>query len=145
MKVVLLQAVRSLGDKGDVVEVSEGYAMNFLFPQHMAVEATAQVLKNIADRERSVAKKEKKEERAERQLASELDGQEVVIKVKADQGKLYASVKPADIQKALKDLGFQVKKELVKIPTIKEVGVFEATIEFATGFEATISVIIEEA
>lgn len=145
MKVVLLQSVKSLGEKGDVVEVSEGYAMNFLFPQHMAVEATARVLKNMADRERSAKKKEKKEEREERQLASEIDGQEIIIKVKADGGKLYAAIKPNDVQKALKEMDIQVKKELIKLPTIKETGSYEASVEFKTGFEATVNIIVEEA
>ena len=57
MKLILLEDVKSLGFKGEVVDVSEGYARNFLFPQHLAVEATDDTLKERKDREKSAAKK----------------------------------------------------------------------------------------
>lgn len=143
MKVILLQEVKSIGKKGEVVDVAEGYARNFLFPQHMAVEASAKALKERDDREKSAERKEKKEEKAERQLAAEIDGMEVTIQAKADKGKLYAAVNSKDIASAIKDLGYTVDVKYIKSDPIKEPGTYELRVEFPSGFEATISVIVE--
>lgn len=143
MKVILLEDVKALGKKGEVAETSEGYARNFLFPQHLALEASPRALADLEAKKRSSKNKEKKVEREERKMAAAVDGLEVIIEAKADNGKLYAAVGPKDVAKALKAEGYSVAADLITFVPQKEVGTFEATIEFDSGFEATVSVIIE--
>jgi large subunit ribosomal protein L9 len=144
MKVILLEDVKAQGKKGEVVEVSEGYARNFLFPQHLGLEASPAALAQLEAQKKALKNKEKKADKAERQLAAELDGQEVIIEAKADAGKLYAAIGPKDIAKALKAAGYSVSADLITFAPQKEIGSFEAVVEFESGFEATVNVIIEE-
>lgn len=143
MKLILLQDVKSIGKKGDVVEVAEGYARNFLFPQHMAVEASEKALRERDAREKSAAKKEKKEEKAERKLASEIDGLEVTVTSKADGTKLYAALHAKDIASAVKEVGYKIDPKYIQIEHIKETGTHEVQVEFPSGFDATLTVIVE--
>ena len=143
MKVILLEDVKGLGVKGEVVDVSEGHARNFLFPQHMGVEASEEKLREKEAKEKSVAKKSKKADEAEKKLAKAVDGAEVILKEKADGGKLYGSVGPKEISKGLKGLGHKVKPELISFEAQKEVGTYEASVNFASGFDATLTIIIE--
>jgi large subunit ribosomal protein L9 len=143
MKLILLEDVKKLGHEGDVVDVSEGYARNFLFPQHLAVEATEQALQQKKEREQAAARKEKKADKKARQLAADLDGREVVIKAKADDGKLYAAVTPKDISKALKEQEIKVKSDLIAFAAVKEIGTYEATVSLPNAFDAKITVVIE--
>ena len=144
MKVILLEHVKQLGHEGDVVTVAEGYARNFLFPQHLAIEATDKKVHEMKEKEKVTLKKEKKGEKAERELAGNVDGQEVVIKAKADSGTLYAAITSKDVQKGLKDLGFKVKSDYIAFKSQKETGEYEASIAFPHGFEAQIRITIEE-
>lgn len=143
MKVILLEDVKSLGLKGDVVEVSEGYAMNFLFPQHMAVEATEGALKEKESREKAASARVKKEEKEEKKLAARLDGFELIIAAKADAGKLYAAVGKKEIAQGLKDAGYKVDPKWIDFKPAKELGASEAVVNFPSGFEATVNVVIE--
>lgn len=143
MKLILLEDVKKLGFKGDVVDVSEGYARNFLFPQHLAVEATEEKLNEMKAREKASVKKVKKAEKEEKRLAAAIDGQEILIEAKADGGKLFAAIGPKDVAKALKDKGFKVNKEYIEFEPKKETGAYEALVNFPSGFEATVSVVIE--
>lgn len=143
MKLILLEDVKGHGHKGDVVNVSEGYARNFLFPQHLAVEATAEALRQMKEREQSAKRKVKKTEKAERKLATEIDGIEVVISAKSEGGKLFAAVTAKDVAKALKKEKFKVPVEQITFEPKKEIGTYEATVTFPSGFDATVSVVIE--
>lgn len=143
MKLILLEDVKNVGMQGDVVEVSEGYARNFLFPQHLAVEATDHALKEREEREKAAKRASKKEDKKARKLAAELDGREVVIKAKADGGKLFAAVTNKDIAKALKEQEVKVKADLITFEPKKETGTFQASVSLGTGYDATISVVIE--
>jgi large subunit ribosomal protein L9 len=143
MKVILLQDVKTLGKKGDIIDVAEGYARNFLFPQHVAVEASPASVKKVQDKKESEKRQNKKAEKEEKALASKLDGQEVVITASANNKTLYAAVSAKDISAGLKELGFKVDPKLIQISTIKEVGTYEALVEFESGFEAVVQVIVE--
>ena len=143
MKVILLEDVKNVGLKGEVVDVSEGYARNFLFPQHLGVEASEDKLREKDQKEKSVAKKAHKAEQTEKKLAHDLDGVEVILQEKADKGTLYGSVGPKEISKGLKALGHKVDASLIKFEPQKEVGTYEATVAFSSGFDATLTIIIE--
>ena len=143
MKVILLEDVKSLGFEGDVVEVSEGYARNFLYPQHLAVEATPQMMAEREAKAKAASNKARKEDKAARKLAAAVDGAEVIIKAKADGGNLYAAVTAKDVAKELKAQGHKVKPECIKFAGTKEVGTSEVTVSFPNAYDATITLIIE--
>ena len=143
MKLILLEDVKNLGHAGDVVEVSDGYARNFLFPQHLAVEASEEALKEKKIKEGVATAKTKREEKEEKKLAAKVDGAEVVITAKADQGRLYAAVGPKDVSDALKKMGYRVPSSWIDFVSTKELGTTEATVTTPSGFEATITVVME--
>lgn len=143
MQVILLGDVRALGRKGAVVDVPEGYARNFLFPQHLAVEASQKSLRAKAETEAAQKSRVKKDEKQERKLAEAIDGLEVVVVAKADKGTLYAAVGPKEIAAALKEQGYKVDPGFIETSPIKEVGTSEVTISFPSGFEAMVAVAVE--
>ena len=103
MKVVLLQDVKSLGKKDDIVNVSDGYARNFLLPKKLAVEATDTKLKEISDKKKVLEKKKAQEMEEAKALAEKLSNIEVVIKTKAGvSGKLFGSITAKDIADIIK-------------------------------------------
>lgn len=137
MRVTLLEDVASLGPKGLAVEVPDGYAVNFLFPQFLAVKSEEPKADDIA------AKEPTKDELAEQQLAGEADGLEVVIPLKVVKGKVKKPVTATEIRAALKELDIVVPKSVIKTKTFSEPGTYEAALEFPSGFEAKISVTVE--
>lgn len=146
MKVILLQDIESLGKKNDVKEVADGHARNFLFPKKLAEVASEAALKQLEVRRKEEEKKAEADLADTEMLVSQLDGQEVEISAKADEGgKLYGSITAAKIAKALKDKGFEVKPKQVKLTEpIKEAGESEINLEFPHGLEAKIKLIVAE-
>lgn len=143
MKVILLKNVDKLGKEGEVKEVADGYARNFLIPQDLAKSATEQALREV---ESSAAKKMKDEQMdlAEAQkMAEQLDGRELFIKVKEKDGTLFGSVNEKTISKALSDEDLSVGPQCVKLEEpIKEVGDYDVRLELDHGLEASIKVIL---
>lgn len=146
MRVILLKDVKELGSEGEVVEVSDGHARNFLFPQNLAVAATADSLKKKADKEASFSRKEHRELSMTGDLAAELDGFELILQEKvSDGGVLYAAVTGKAIADGLKKGGFKVDPEWVELEhPLKEPGDYTVNLSLPHGFEAQIKVIIEE-
>jgi len=143
MKIILLGNVKNLGLEGDVVEVSEGYARNFLFPQHLAIEASDATLRKKKEVESNAKRKESKQLQKNRKDSANVDGREIIIAVKTDGDSLYGAVSEKDIVKALKEDGIEIKKQQVSFTPAKEVGTYEAVVSFDGGFEAKVTVIIE--
>lgn len=144
MQVILLEDVQSLGRKGTVVEVSEGYARNFLFPAHLGIEANAKTLEVKEEKERREKGKEKKAAREDQKMAAQLEGVEVVVQAKADKGKLYAAVGPKQVRDALKEQeGVKVDEAWIEMQPMKEVGAQEVIVNFPSGYEATMTVTVE--
>jgi large subunit ribosomal protein L9 len=146
MKVILIQDVKSLGKEGEVVEVSDGHARNFLFPQNMGVPATPETMKKRLNAEKMQAKDAHKELSVTGDLATQLEGYELILKERiSDGGNLYAAVSGKAIASALKKVGFKVNQKMINLETpIKEPGTHPVTIGLPLGFEAQISVIVEE-
>jgi len=146
MKVILVQDVKDLGHEGDVVEVSDGHARNFLFPQNLAVSATADSLKQKAEKDAALTRKQHRELSVTGDLAAELDGFELILQEKvSDGGVLYAAVTPKMIADALKKEGLKVDPEWVELShPLKEPGDYPVSLSLPHGFEAEIKVIIEE-
>ena len=119
------------------MEVPEGYAVNFLFPQHMAFESAGGPPKE------EPVQKSSKEEREDEALAAELDGLEVIVAAKMKKGKFAKPVTYKDVRAGLKELGHNVPFDVIKFAAVTEPGTYECRIEFPTGFEATVTVIAE--
>lgn len=146
MKVILLKDIGELGKKGEIKNVSDGYARNFLFPQKLAKMATKQEVEKL-EKQKELEEKEAEEElKVIQETVSKIDGQELDIPAKIDEkGQLYGSVNEAEISKILKEKGFNIDKKQIKIPQpIKEIGEYPITITFDHGLEAEIKLIVIE-
>lgn len=144
MRVILIQKVLGLGEAEDVKEVAEGYARNFLFPQHLAVQATEEGVKTLNVRRKKKQKEAEYELREQEQLAEELDGLEIEIKQKAnEQGQLYAAVTAQKISEVLKTRDLAVDKKYIKLENpLKEIGSYKVGIHLLHGLEADIIVMV---
>lgn len=146
MKVILLKDIKSLDKEGQVVEVSDGYARNFLFPQHLAMPATPDATRARREREEKAKRETQKELSVYGDLATRLDGHEVVITQKVNEaGTFYGSVTAAQIAEALKKDGFkQLEASMVSLDhPIKEPTQTTAHVNFPHGFEAEVRVVVE--
>ncbi len=146
MKVLLQKDVKDLGKVGDVVNVKEGFARNFLFPRKLAEIATE---KNVKQKEhqKKVAEAKKKKAVVERQgILEKLKGVSVSFKKQAGENdKLFGSVGASEISKELEKMGFIVDKKDIKLEeAIKEVGQFKAVIEFGKDHKQEIVVSVEK-
>ncbi|HWQ30488.1 MAG TPA: 50S ribosomal protein L9 [Negativicutes bacterium] len=147
MKVVLLQDVKDLGKKGELVNASDGYARNFLFPRKLAVEATEGRLKEIEDKKSSEKNRKDRELAAAKELAEKLGKLEVNFRTKAgENGKLFGSITGKDIAEAIKaQHKIEVdKKKVVLHDAIKALGTYQVEIKVYPEVSAKISVKIVE-
>lgn len=147
MKVILQQDVKSLGKKGDLVNASDGYARNFLFPKGLAVEANASAMNDYNNKE-SAKKFHKAEEiKAAQELASKLEGKTFSLKAKAGaNGKLFGSVTSKDVSAKIKaDLGIDIDKRKISMSDIKAFGTVQAEIKVYQGISAKVFVQVSEA
>ena len=147
MKVVLLADVKGSGKKGELVNVSDGYARNFLFPKKLAKEANAQALNELKNAEESKAFKIKQETGAAQASADKINGKSVSILAKAGQGgKLFGSVTAKEIAEAIKkQYGVDVDKR--KIDTkgdMKAFGTYECEVKLYSGITATVKAVVTE-
>lgn len=148
MKVILIEDVKSLGKKGDLVNVSDGYARNALFPKKLALEATT---KNINDLKLQKAHQEKvaKENLDHaKAFAAEIATKQVEVSIKVGEGgKTFGSVSSKEIAEAAKaQLGYDLDKKKIQLPTpIKALGTTSVTIKLHPKVSAELKVIIKEA
>lgn len=142
MKVILTNNVESLGAKGDVVEVSDGYARNYLVPKKLAVKASTGALRQAeAMRDARIAAEAKELDEA-RELANSLAGTRVVVAARAgDAGNLFGSIGASDVAAAIvKFTGVEIDKRIVAIDDpIKEIGLHEITLRPHTEVEVTVT------
>ncbi|MEM7613579.1 MAG: 50S ribosomal protein L9 [Pseudomonadota bacterium] len=141
MEVVLLERIAKLGQMGDVVNVKQGYARNFLLPQGKALRANPGNLARF-EAERAQLEARNLESKKEAQaLADRLDGQQfVVIRSASDAGALYGSVTPRDIAEAATDGGFSIDKAQVRLDKpVKELGLQDVLVVLHPEVDATIS------
>lgn len=146
MKVILLSDVKGTGKKGQIVEVNDGFARNFLLKKKLATEATASAV-NEAAQKKAAEEKRIAEEIAEAKILKEkLEKSTIDIGVKCGDGKMYGSVTTADIADGLKKLGLDVdKKKVVLKENIKSLGVFDIEIKVYAGISAKVRVNIVKA
>ncbi len=146
MKVVLLQDVKGHGKKGELCNVSDGYARNFLFPKKLAVEADSTALNELKNREQAAAHHKKEEIAAAQSTADALNGKEVVIKAKAGaNGRLFGSVTSKEIASEIKNaLGIEIDKKKMSVADIKNFGEYTAEIKLYQGITAKLTVKVTE-
>lgn len=147
MKVILKQDVKSLGKKGDLVNASDGYARNFLFPKGLAVEANASAMNEFNSKE-SAKKFHKAEEiKAAQALADKLEGKTFSLKAKAGaNGKLFGSITSKDVAKKIKEeLSVDIDKRKIVMEDMKAFGTVQAEIKVYQGISAKIFVQVSEA
>lgn len=143
MKVVLLQKVPGIGDIDDVKEVADGYARNFLFPRHLAVQASESTILRVNAHKKKVAKEAENDLKVQQSLADRLDSLVLEIKEKINEkGLLYAAVGAQRIADELKKRGFEISKAQINVKPIKEAGEFKVTVRLRHGLEARFSIIV---
>ena len=117
MKVILLQDVKGQGKKGEVVEVNEGYARNFLIKKGFAEAATANKLNDLTQKKAAADYHKAEEVKATKALAEEIKGKSFTVKIKAGQnGKVFGSVTGANVSDALQSAGYTVDKKKIVLP-----------------------------
>lgn len=146
MKVVLLADVKGKGKKGELCNVSDGYARNFLFPKKLAVEADNAALNELKNREEAIAHHKKEELDQAKEIAAKLDGKTVSITAKAGAGgKLFGSVTSKEIAAEIKNsLGIEVDRKKMNVSDIKNFGEYTAEIKLHQGVSAKITVKVSE-
>lgn len=146
MKVILLQDVKSVGKKGQVVDVSDGYGQNFLIPRKLASAATAGEVKKRTKEAADQSSKKARELEAAQQLAERLSAKPMTIKVKVgDGGKLFGSVTSSDIVKAVKEaFGESLDKKHVSLPKpIRELGEHKVKAKLYKGVQAELQITLQ--
>ena len=146
MKVVLLTDVRGHGKKGELCNVSDGYARNYLLPKKLAVEADNAALNELKNREESAAHHKKEEINAAKETAAKLEGKTVVIRAKAgDSGKLFGAVTSKEIANEIKNsLGVEIDRKKMNVADIKNHGEYTAEIRLYQGITAKVNVKVTE-
>ncbi len=146
MKVILTGDVKGQGKKGELVNVSDGYARNFLFPKNLAVEANTAAMSELKNRESAAAHHKQEEIDAAKALANKLEGQKVVIHAKAgSQGKLFGAVTSKEIAAEIsKAYNVSIDKKKLNVADIKNFGEYTAEIRLYVGISAKITVVVEE-
>ena len=145
MKIILLQDVKGQGKKGEVLDVNEGYARNFLIKKGLAEVATAAKLNDISMKKSAADFHKAEEVKATKELAKEINGKSFIVKIKAGQnGKVFGSVTSANIADSLAAAGYQVdKKKVVLAQPIKNTGTYEVELKLMEGISAKIKVSVE--
>jgi large subunit ribosomal protein L9 len=144
MKVLLCEDIKKLGWFGDVVEVNNGYARNYLLPQGLAKVVTENSIRAIADEKAKRAEQRIQESNRLEEAAKAVDGAEAVVAAKAnEQGHLYGSVSAEQIAANLREQGFQVANEVVHLPDhIKQIGTHPITLKFSGDITATVNLVV---
>ena len=142
MKVLLLQDVKSVGKKGEIVEVNDGYARNFLIKKNLAQQATAGVINETNQKNAALARQNQKEYEDAVALAKELNGKSISVVIKfGDNGKSFGAVTSKEISAELAKLGYDIDKKKINLKdSIKSAGVFEVDLKVYTNVSSSIRV-----
>jgi large subunit ribosomal protein L9 len=142
MHVILLEPIKGVGDRGDKVKVSAGYARNYLLPNRLAITATGAGAKIFAEAERQRATREAKSRRQAEGLAKQFEGVSVHIPVEVgEEDKIFGSVTSADIAEYLKSQGMDVdKRKILLEEPLKQLGVYSVPIRLAAEVEGKVKV-----
>ncbi len=146
MKVILIKDVKNLGKKGDVVEASDGYARNFLFPRKLAEEANKGNLHIINTKKENERKIRLEETEAAQKLADEMRNKEIIIETKVgDNGRLFGAITNKDVTELINErFKTEIDRKKVIMPTIKLVGTYEAEVKIYPEISTKLKVTVKE-
>lgn len=146
MKVILTQDVKALGKKGELVNTSDGYARNYLFPRKLAVEANSQAMTELQNRENSKKHKIDVETEEAKKAAAVINGKIITITAKAGQGgRLFGSVTAKEIAESIKkEFKIDIDKRKISVNDIKAYGSYPATVKLYQGVSADFTVKVTE-
>jgi len=148
MKVILQQDVKDLGKVGELVNVAQGYARNFLFPRKLAIAATENRVSEWTHLNKVAEIQKKKAVAARQEVIGKLQGLTVTFKLEtaAESEKLFGSVTTHDISKKLEAQGFQVDRRDIHLEeSIRQLGQHQAKVKLGEGLEAELTVVVEKA
>lgn len=147
MKIILLQDVKSVGKKGDIIDANDGYARNFLIPKKMGVPANAENMNTLKLQKSNEVKVAQEQLEEAQRFAKELETKEVVLAIKAGEGgKTFGSVSSKEIANAYKEqCGITIDKKKIQLPeSIKNFGVYEVKIKLHPKVTGTLKVKVKE-
>lgn len=144
MKVLLCEDVKKIGYFGDIVEVSKGFARNYLLPQRLAIIPTEQKLKAMAEEKAKRSEQRLRDRKRLEAAAAAVNGAEAVLSAKAnEQGHLFGSISPSQIVVNLQAQGFEVTEDMFDLKEhVKTVGTHSITLRFADDLSANVSVVV---
>ena len=144
MKVILLADVKGHGKKGELINISDGYARNFLFPRNLAKEANAAAMAEFKSKAAAAEHHYEEEKAAAKKLAALIEGSKVELTAKAgSSGKLFGAVTSKEVATELnKKLNISVDKKKLNVADIKNFGEYTATVKLFTDISATFTVVV---
>ena len=142
VKLLLKESIRNVGRVGDIVEVSAGYARNYLIPHDLAVAPTPNNVKKIEARRKEIEKQERERREQQEAMIARLSGVEVMLERRAnEQGNLFGSVTATDIAHALRQQGFNIEAPDVNLPgRLDRIDTYQVQIKFAEDLTADVKV-----
>ena len=145
MNDILTADVKGKGKKGELVNVYDGYARNYLFPNKLAQEANATAMNELKNRESSQAHKLAEEKKAAEELKAKIDGKTVTLHAKAGaSGKLFGAVTSKEVAEEFKKQGVEIDKRKIVMNDIKTYGSVQADVKIYNGITAKITVSVVE-
>ncbi len=145
MKVIFVQSLKNIGQAGEIKEVSEGYARNFLFSKKIAIPATQEAVARVRNEKEKKAAALEVARKENREIAGKINGKQFLIRAKGHgNGKLFGSIGKKEIVWELEKAGFEISPESVKMKSvIKQTGSYATKIDLGRGICADIQLIIE--
>ena len=146
MDIILIQDVKSLGKKGEIVKVSDGYARNFILPKKLGLEANAKNLNDLKLQKAAQAKLEKEQLEAAQELGKKIDGSAVTIRIKTgENGRVFGSVSVKEIAEAMQEqLGLTIDKKKISLANpIRNEGTFPASVKLHPQVTSELTVKVE--
>lgn len=145
MKVYLLEDVKGQGKKGEIINVSDGYAQNFLFKKNLASPATADVINSVEIKNKTLAYHKEQERLAAIEKAAQLKGRKIVLKARhGEQGKIFGSITAKEIAEALNSAGEKIDKKDIDLKApIKEMGEYPLSVRLYANISTEIIVVVE--
>ncbi len=143
MKVILLEDVKGLGKQNELVNAKSGYARNFLFPKGLALEATPENVKEWKAEQKERARLFEEDKKAALDLKEKLDSITLEIEGNAGaSGKLFGSITNDRVADELQKLGYDLPKKKIEVPTIKELGEYEAVVRLFPEIAAQLKIVV---
>ena len=147
MKVILQKDIPNLGDAGDIKEVADGYARNYLLPKKLVIIASESGSRIIEHQKKIIRIKKEKRKKVSEKVAESISGKELHIPVQVgEDDKLFGSITSIDIARKLREEGVEIDKRKISLDVpIKELGEHEVSIKLEEGLSASVKVIVEKA